>query len=180
MDNLPWFWPGLVLSCAFGVLAGRRLATMLGTSRALSWSIVVASGLIVSSTLTPLRGVFGSVSLVAGRCDLSRVGFPPLEHLLSINDTSLNLALFVPLGVAIAMVPPSRRRTFVILGTIAAPFVIEAVQSVFPVLSRDCESADVIDNLSGFAIGLIAGSAISRLGRGRARDQPSRESTSSE
>ena len=88
---------------------------------------------------------------------MDHVGPPPLGLLRGLNDVSLNVALFVPLGFAIALLPRSRRSLAVLVAAIAFPFVIEATQALVTPLGRGCESADVVDNLLGLAAGLAAG-----------------------
>ena len=46
---------------------------------------------------------------------------------------------------------------------LALPFAIEATQLVVIPLGRACQGADVIDNLTGLVIGLMAGAVLGRL-----------------
>lgn len=46
---------------------------------------------------------------------------------------------------------------------VALPFVIEATQLLVPSLGRACESADVVDNLTGLVLGLAAGAVVARF-----------------
>jgi glycopeptide antibiotics resistance protein len=66
--------------------------------------------------------------------------------------------MFVPLGVMISLVPRSRRKAAIVVAAIALPFAIETTQMLLPVLDRACESADVIDNLTGLVLGFAGGS----------------------
>ena len=106
-------------------------------------------------------------------------GCPQPERLLGINDTSLNVLLFIPLGVALAGIPSSRSKAILICAAIAAPFVIETIQAWTPILARGCESADVVDNLFGLVLGLAAAATLPRLRLGGGPDQTRSESTSS-
>jgi VanZ family protein len=92
-------------------------------------------------------------------CDLTRVGLASLEDLSSFNDASLNILLFVPLGAAIGLLPGSRRKAAIAIAAILAPFAIELFQLLVPQLGRGCQSADVVDNLTGLVLGLAAGTA---------------------
>ncbi len=161
MENVPWFWPGLAISGLLGLLVRGRISTRLQTSRWLAWVLVVAAGLVVSAALTPLQRGTGAL-IWSGACDFSRLWFPSAERLLSINDTSLNILLFIPLGAALAGIPSGRNKTILLCAAVAAPFVIEAFQASAPLLARGCESADVVDNLSGLVLGLAAGGAVRR------------------
>ena len=133
---------------------------------------MAGTGLIVAATLTPFVGT-SSEAPISGLCDLSRLGFAPLSRLVRVGDESLNVLLFIPLGLAIGLLPASSARRALVLGGLALPFLVELTQALVPPLGRGCESADVIDNLSGLliglAIGLVAG-WLARLVRPRAVD----------
>jgi glycopeptide antibiotics resistance protein len=160
---LPWFLPGVAISAAFALAAGGRVGRALGARRAVAMALIVSLGIILSATLTPLRGVLDAAGSGTGSCDLSRIGLAPLRDLLELNDTSLNVLLFVPLGVSIALLPGSRRKAAIVIGAIALPFAVEATQALVPWLDRACEGADVVDNLTGLAIGLGGGVVAGRL-----------------
>ena len=72
--------------------------------------------------------------------------------------------MFIPLGATIGLLPGSRRKAAIVIAAIALPFAIETTQLLAPALDRACESADVVDNLSGLAIGLVGGVVAGRLG----------------
>ena len=75
----------------------------------------------------------------------------------------LNVLLFMPLGVSIAFMPRSRLKVAVLVAAIALPFAIETTQLLLPILDRGCQSADVIDNLTGLVLGLAGGSVAGLL-----------------
>jgi hypothetical protein len=166
MDDLPWFVPGVGVSMAIAVLACGPLGKLLGVPRPVSWAILVGFGMIVSATLTPLHGALDFDAVGIGTCDLSRVGPAPIADLLQVDDASLNVALFIPLGLAIGWVRASRPRAALILASIALPFGIETIQALAPILDRGCQSADIVDNLTGLVIGLGIGTGLRFLGRG--------------
>lgn len=157
MGNVPWFWPGVVISVILGILAAARLSRSLAIGRAHAVALVVSIGIIVSATLTPLRGALTSGAVGSGVCDLSRIGPPPMRDLVGLTDTTLNLVLFAPLGAAIGLLPRTRWRAALLALAFAGPFLIETIQLLAPVTARGCQSADVIDNLTGLVAGLIAG-----------------------
>lgn len=157
---IPWLLPGMIASIVLGLVVARPLGRALRARPLVAWLVVVGAGLVLSATVTPLRDALESGHVGTGGCDLSRIGLIALGSLRSINDSSLNVILFMPLGVAIGLVPAGRPRTILVVAAVASPFVIEAIQSVAPVLGRGCESADVIDNLTGLAVGLIVGIAL--------------------
>lgn len=83
-----------------------------------------------------------------------------MSDVTTSTDVALNILLFVPLGWAIGVAPRSMRKLIVLLWAATLPAVIEAVQLQVSELRRGCESADVVDNLTGLAIGLVAGHVI--------------------
>ena len=161
---LPWFVPGVALSMTIAVFAVRPIGELLGVRRLLVWAILVALGVIVSATLTPLGGALDFDAVRFHGCDLSRIGPAPIADLLRLSDTSLNVALFIPLGVAIGLVQASRPRAALILCAVVLPFGIEAIQFLAPILDRGCQSADVVDNLTGLVLGLVIGTGLRVLG----------------
>ena len=160
---LPWFLPGFAISVLVALAAGGRVGRALGTRRAVTMALIVSLGIILSATLTPLNGVIDVGGVGAGPCDLSRIGLAPLRELLRLDDTSLNVLLFVPLGFSLAFLPRTRRTALVIAAAIALPFAIETIQLLVPLLDRGCQSADVVDNLTGLAIGFGGGVLAGRL-----------------
>ena len=111
MGVLPWFVPGVVLSMAIALFACRPIGKLLAIRRLVAWAILVAFGVIVSATLTPLRGALNFGAVGTGTCDLSRIGPAPIGQLLRLDDTSLNVALFIPLGIAIGFASLARSST---------------------------------------------------------------------
>lgn len=165
MSDLPLLLPGIVISVIVSVATSGRAARALGTRRFVAGLLILSAGLILTITLSPLAEECACDPNVVGACDLSRIGLAPLDEVLDVNTTSLNILMFMPLGLAVGLLPGSRRRTAILIGAIALPFVIEAIQALVPPLERACESADVVDNLTGLAIGLLVGAAATRLGR---------------
>lgn len=157
-STIPWLVPGAVLSVVAGFLAAPTVARALATRRAVAILLVFSVGLVLSATLTPLRDALAVGFIPEARpCDLSRMTVAPMAELLRINDTSLNVVLFVPLGIAIGLLPMSIARFAVQLAAIVLPIGIETAQLLLPILHRGCQSADVVDNLMGLTIGLVIG-----------------------
>jgi len=163
---LPWFLPGVAVSAAVSLVLGGAVGRALGARRMVGAALIFSLGIILAATLTPLGGELDLEGSHPGTCDFSRVGLPPLGLFLGFNDTSLNVLLFVPLGLSIAFLPGSRRTLAVVLAAAALPFVIELAQLVLPVLDRGCESADVVDNMVGLAFGLGLGIAVRLVASG--------------
>jgi hypothetical protein len=174
---LPWLLPGIVVALLVATLASGALGRALGVRKVVAWVLLLNLGIILSATLTPQREAFELGVSASGACDLSRLGPPTLDELFRGGDVGLNILMFIPLGVAIAVVPMSRGRTALVIIAVALPFAIEVIQLLLPALDRACESADVVDNLTGLVIGLAAGTVIGRLvpglGRPAERSRPS-------
>ena len=164
-DTVPWFVPGALLSVALGLAIQRPVARALAVPPALATALIVSLGLIVSATLTPLWIALESDVAGTGRCDLSRLGLPSLGDLVrsGSNDIGPNILLFVPLGLAVGLVPRSWQKAVVFGAAVAAPLLIEVTQLLVPVLARGCESADVFDNLLGLALGLTTAAVLGRF-----------------
>jgi hypothetical protein len=163
--TVPWFLPGLVATLVVAFLLGGAVQRTLRTGPLLSWALIVSLGVIVSATLSPSREAIDFGAAGGGVCDLSRVGPAPVQDLFCLCSTSLNILMFVPLGAAIGLLPRSRYKAAIVVGAIALPFVIETGQLLLPWLDRACQSADVVDNLTGLAIGFAGGVVAGRLAR---------------
>jgi hypothetical protein len=155
VSNVEWFVPGSVLSAVLGLALSARAARALSTRPAIAWLLLFGLGLIISATLTPLREAVGAQSQGVATCDLSRFGLAPIDKLVVVSDESLNVALFVPIGAAIGLLPFSRRAVALFLGSAGLPFVIEGTQLLVTSLRRGCQSADITDNLTGLVLGLV-------------------------
>jgi glycopeptide antibiotics resistance protein len=163
--DLPWLLPGVAISFIVSIVASGAVGGALRVRWPVACVLVLSFGVIISATLTPQWEALAFGAQGTSSCDLSRIGLAPLEELLAVNETSLNVLLFVPLGASIAFIPSSRRKVVVAVAAIAMPFAIEATQLLVPLLDRGCQSADVIDNLTGLAIGFAGGLVAGWLAR---------------
>lgn len=85
------------------------------------------------------------------------LSLPSWETMATINETSLNVLLFVPLGLTIALLPRIRAAIVLFGLSVLAPMAIEVVQYVAPALDRvGLQMDDVVAN----EIGLLAGAAV--------------------
>jgi hypothetical protein len=158
--TLPWLIPGSVVALAVGILAGPRVGAWLRIHRLLAALLLFSLGIVLAGTLSPLQGG-GLLPPEAPRtCDFSRTWLATPLDLETGNDVVVNLVLFMPLGFAIGTIPLSRRKVAVILVAIALPFAIEGLQLVVEPLGRGCQAADVVDNLTGLFVGLVAGTPV--------------------
>ena len=173
LEDFAWFWPGVFVSLALGIVFGRWLGRALRISRAVASLLIVGAGLIVSATLTPSREALTQGAVGSGTCEIARVGPASIAELLSFGDPTFNVLLFVPLGLAIGLVPASRRMAALAAVALILPFAIETIQLLATGLGRACQSSDVADNLTGLVIGLVIGVLARRVspraGRGPLR-----------
>jgi hypothetical protein len=156
LADYPGFLPGIALSLLLATALYRHVAHRLGTREPIAWLLLMSVGIILSATLTPGADAFLSTS---GRamCDVSRIGPAPVVNYVTVGTTSLNVILFVPLGILLALLPPSGVTAFAVIGAALLPLTIESIQLVATPLGRACQGADVIDNMLGLALGLAAG-----------------------
>jgi glycopeptide antibiotics resistance protein len=161
LQDLPAFIPGLAASVVVAVVVAKALARRLKTHHLVAFTMVVGLGIVTSATLLPskeaLAGLGGDPGLT---CDLARMRPASPGLLMSANEVSLNIFLFVPLAATVALLPATRSRAALLGGVALLPFAIEATQMLLPALGRECQSADVIDNLIGIALGWLAGVAV--------------------
>lgn len=166
LGDYPGLVPGIALSVVLGlalcVPIGRRLGIAIPTGALLLFGF----GLVIAATLTPSLEAVTDGAIGTGTCDLSRLTPPPLDQILSFDEVSLNVILFVPLGLAVGFVPPRAHQLLLIAAAVALPLVIEVIQLFVTKLDRACQSGDVVDNLVGLGIGVIVGLAAAWLMRG--------------
>jgi hypothetical protein len=160
---LPWFLPCFAISVAVSLAVGARAGRALGVRRAVAVALLVSLGIILAATLTPQWEALAFGARGSGTCDFSRIGLASLDDLRGTSDALGNILMFIPLGVTSSLLPRSRRKAAIVVAAIALPFAIETTQLLLPVLDRACESADVIDNLTGLVLGLAGGSLVGWL-----------------
>lgn len=157
----PWAVPALV-----GLLAANLLlAVLLARWRGLPFLKTAAAGsataAILAITLTP--------SLDAGSGRTRFADFTPdlvgLADMSTINERSLNLLLFVPLGMATVLPNSIRRRLISIFVALLVAPTVEATQYAFASLGRSgFQLGDVIANSEGVVVGLLVGWAARHAG----------------
>ena len=169
----PWFWPALAVAVVVSLISYRWIAGWLGASPLVCLLLLISLGGVVALTLTP--ALFPSTERA---CDLRIVAPLGLERIFSLGQRSLNVLLFIPVGVSIGLMPWSRSKLVVAAGALALPFLVEGLQYALPPLGHACVAADVIDNLTGLGLGLAAGTlaltVAGAYGRLHARDPNSR------
>jgi hypothetical protein len=158
LNDYVLFWPGVAVALVVALAASARLGRAIDRPWTVAFGLTFSVGVIVAATLTPGRDALLLGIPGGGRCDLSTMAWPSIRDLRTLNDTSLNVLLFVPLGITITVLGRSRRTLVLVLAALAFPFAIEAIQLVVTPLGRACQGVDVVDNLTGVVICLaIAG-----------------------
>jgi len=147
---------GLAVTVVVAIAASGPFARWLGSRRWVAAFVLLGFGLVLSATLVPTDAALdGQAS--SGVCDVSRVGLLSIRELTTVNESSLNVLLFAPLGFAVGLLPWTRTSAVVVVAAVSLTFVVESIQLLLPVLGRGCQTADMFDNLLGLAIGMALG-----------------------
>jgi hypothetical protein len=160
---------GIPLAIVIALLAARPVARRLEIGPGIAFVLVLGFAGVLAITLLPQPLVpRPSADLT---CLVPVIALPTPARLIEFNDESLNVALFVPLGIALGLLVRHPRFLLLLAVASALPWAIEAIQLTVPALGRVCQGSDLTDNLLGLllglAIGLIAGIAARFLGRDR-------------
>lgn len=159
--SLPWLVPGSVVALVVSIVASGRVGAWLRIPRPLAIFLLFSLGMILVGTLTPLAADEVIPPELRDTCDFSRTWLATPADLATGGDVAINILMFMPFGFAVGTIPWSRRKAVVLLAAIALPFAIETVQLVFLQLGRGCQAADVVDNLTGLLVGVLAGVPVS-------------------
>ena len=152
------FGPGIVVSLVVSLATCTYVGRALATSRTHGFALLMGIGLVLSATITPSREALRFGTQGSGLCDFSRIGLASWSELSHLDDASLNVLLFVPIGIAIGLCPRSPAKLSVLVSVLVLPIAIELIQLVAVPLGRECQSSDVVDNLVGLLLGLLTGS----------------------
>jgi hypothetical protein len=146
---------GIPLAIVIALLAARPVARRLEIGPGIAFVLVLGFAGVLAITLLPQPLVpRPSADLT---CLVPVIGLPAPARLIDFNDESLNVALFVPLGIALGLLVRHPRFPLLLSVAIALPWVIEAIQLAFPSLGRACQGSDLTDNLLGLLLGLAIG-----------------------
>jgi len=151
----------LPLAFVLAVLTASPIARRLGTGRATAFLLVLGFAGVLGITLIPQPA---SQRLPADLGCLVPALALPAQGRLAINDETLNVALFVPLGIAVGLLVGHPRFPVLFVAAAALPWAIEAIQLAMPALGRSCQSGDLTANLLGLLVGVAIGLVIG-LGR---------------
>jgi hypothetical protein len=161
--DIPYLVPGSLVALALSIAAGGFVGRWLGVHRSVAWVGLFSLGVILSVTLSPLdQGIIQPPRDVRA-CDFTRTTLATLAEVRTSADVAFNILMFIPFGWAIGLAPWSMRKLVVLLAATALPLAIEAAQLRFIQLGRGCEGADIVDNLTGLAIGFVLGTGLALL-----------------
>lgn len=161
--ELPWLVPGIAIAIVVSIVGSDSVGRWLGIRRFVAWFLLFSVGVILSGTLSPLAGVEAVGDGAARTCDLTRTWLASEAEIVNGPDVALNVMLFIPVGLALGTSRISWRTALVLLIAITIPFAIESTQLLVTSLHRACQSADVVDNLTGLTVGLITGGVAALL-----------------
>jgi hypothetical protein len=151
-----------LLCLVVGLAVGRRLGPMAGTAWfGLLWSLAV----IAIVTLVPAQNGLGYIPADqhATSCSWDIGGPAPGGFwIFGGGQQLLNTLLFVPAGFFLVLAAARWRVGWVLvpfgLGALAAySLAIEEIQLHVARIDRACDVTDIIDNVSGAAIGVLLG-----------------------
>ena len=152
---------GVVLAAVTALVArrfGRAWSTLLGL---LLWSLVIIGVL----TLIPANGAPGIVSAEGRLAGCSwDIGGPAPDGfwIFPGGQRLLNAAVFAPSGLLLVLVAARWRSAWVtvplgLVGLAAYSTLIELTQLAAARIDRACDVTDIIDNITGAAIGVVIG-----------------------
>ena len=167
LGGVPWAVPAGLAAVVVAAALARPVARWAGQPPLVAWLVLASVGIIVGLTLTPSPDYPSPPS-----CDLDLLG-PTFRDLFTINDRSLNVALFIPLGIAVVAIRTRNRLAWLLLAAAVAP-LIELTQMFATLLRRTCQAIDVFDNELGLIIGIVVAAIAWWVWRRaqRARDTP--------
>jgi len=161
-SEVPLFVPGMLVTALVGLALARPASRLLGERAWVVCLLIMGLGFIVAATLTPLVGALEDGVVSSGTCDTSRVGPGSLQSYMRVTETSLNVVLFMPFGLALGLLRGRWARPLIVLG-LCLPVMVESAQLLAPALGRGCETADIFDNTLGLVLGLAAGHGTARV-----------------
>jgi hypothetical protein len=172
---MPLFWPGALLSTVAAGVCAPRVARRLGIGPVSSYCLVLAlGGIAVANLLTDVTPDPGGDRHRGGAGFAGGWRLPGPADLAGLDQRSVNVLLFVPLGVAVVRARPVRRALCLAGAAAAVPFAIEWVQYEVVWLLRAARAQDVVDSLCGLLLGLALGAV--RLPVRRRASSPTRAS----
>lgn len=154
LDAAPWSTFSLLVVVIAAAVLAYPVGRLLRSWPLVVGLLVVAVGTVAVFTLSPSA----SGGLAEG-CSMT-LHRPHRSDLLEPTQLSLNIWLFVPLGILVTWLRPWVLVAAGVFGCLALPWAIEAVQYAVPELHRVCDLVDVLMNQLGALIGIAIGLTI--------------------
>ena len=161
-EAVPWAIPLVAASSVAAVVVALVLQKTRGAGAWLVAALIVSGALVVALTLTPNAGIEES-SFVDPRFDRGPWGYlRQPEYWLHLDSRTLNVALFLPLGLTLGLLARGAARWAILAFGFALPWIVEGLQAVLP-FDRDPQSIDLADNTTGFLVGYLIGLLVVRI-----------------
>jgi hypothetical protein len=155
-QSVPWAIPVIMASVIVAVVVGVLLWRRLGWASWVLAGAIVSLGIIVGVTLTP-NANFDGKTFTDPRPDPGPWGYLTApQYWFHLDERSLNVALFIPLGLTLALLVRGRLHWIVLAVGLALPWIVEVLQIALP-FSRDSQYIDIADNSTGFVVGFLIG-----------------------
>lgn len=152
-----WALPAFGVGAVIAAVVYPILALRFGVRRYVMFGWLLALLLVLALTLTPQSNAHLGAGMKA--CWMTIQGPIGFSSYGDASQRSLNVLLFVPLGLFTALMPRRHLAALCLLG-LALPAVVEALQYQIPSLARQCAVVDVVDNETGFVLGVATGLAL--------------------
>lgn len=172
-EAVPWAIPVFAASVVIAIAVGCGLQRAgwrapvgvgAGSPPVSAWLIaglIVSIGFIVALTLTP-NAQSDSV-LVDPRSDQGAWGYlREPEFWAHVDSRSLNVVLFIPLGITLALLTRGVARGWALAVGLSVPWLVEGLQVVLP-FDRDPQVIDLVDNSTGLVLGFVIGVLITAV-----------------
>lgn len=122
---------------------------------AIAWGLALFVPLVAAWTPHGDQPIFGTPGVE--RYFVRGEILPSLADLTRVSDSSVNIAMFVPLGALTALLRQRRRRWALWMLGASLCAVLEAGQYVMWGLMRTPEVADIVHGLAGLILGTVVG-----------------------
>lgn len=170
----PWAIPGFLVVFAVALVSHRWFGRKLQMSPWLALALLLSLGAILLITITPSHYWYPNR---VSSCYLGMPHLPRARTLLYPNEQSLNILLFVPLGLLCLLARPWRVVAVLLSCSALLPVLIEAYQYALPAFGRICTTVDVFNNLLGLVLGVIIGLVLRLVFSREIKDLPSHQNT---
>lgn len=154
-DVNPWAIPIGLVSILLAAGLCLPVAKWLHSSRFVVWMLLASIGVVAGYLLTSTVG-----PVVEHFCDLSDEALPQWSSLTTISEATLDVWIFVPMGIAAVLLRPRIVAAVAAVAVLAIPIGVEGLQYLAPRLGRTCQINDALTDMLGVVIGIVVGLVI--------------------